>query len=320
MKSFWLSAVTSTILAVAASAWSANTGLFEPYVAYTPSNHSRSYAVAVGDVNNDGRADLVYGRIQSSTQVSWYVRKSNGSGFGGYNEWAGDAGDAGDIFRLADVNQDGKADLVYGRTIDKNTVRWYVRKSDGNSFGSYSTWVDDAGDMGDLFFLADVDNDKDADLVYSRAISATKVQWWVRRSDGSNFGTRETWHSDAGDEGDLMYVGDADGDGNADLVYGRVNATKDVNWYFRPGTGDDFGNVETWANDAGDAGDLFRLGDTTGDGKLDLMYGRHVGLVSLTATPNLATMRWHGRASKGTSFGSVSTWADEAGDEGDYFP
>ncbi len=273
-----------------------------------------------GDVNDDGRADLVYGRIQSSTQVTWYVRLSNGNGFGNYSTWANDAGDAGDTFRLADVNDDGRADLVYGRALDSTTVRWYVRKSNGSSFGNYSTWANDAGDVGDLFFLADADADGDADLVYSRAVSSTQVKWWVRRSDGSNFGSLETWSSDAGDRGDLMYVGDASGDGDADLVYGRVNSSFGVTWYYRPSTGSIFGNVATWANDAGDAGDLFRLGDTTGDGQLDLMYGRPLGMASLTATPNLASVRWYGRSSQGTGFSSFSTWADDAGDEGDCFP
>ena len=273
-----------------------------------------------GDVNDDGRADLVYGRVESPTQVTWFVRLSNGSGYGGFSEWAADAGDAGDTFRLADVNNDGRADLVYGRALDPTTVRWFVRKSNGSSFGNFTTWADDAGDVGDLFFLADVDHDDDADLVYSRVISATEVKWWVRRSDGSKFGPLETWNSDAGDRGDLMYVGDANGDGDADLVYGRVSSSFGVTWFFRPSTGSGFGNVTTWANDAGDAGDLFRLGDTTGDGKLDLMYGRPLGLLSLTATPDPTSVRWFGRSSLGTSFSPVTTWADDAGDEGDCFP
>jgi FG-GAP-like repeat len=273
-----------------------------------------------GDVNNDGRADLVYGRIHASTQVTWYVRLSNGSGFGDYSVWSADAGDAGDTFRLADVDDDGRADLVYGRALDSTTVRWYVRKSNGSSFGSYSVWANDAGDVGDLFFLADADDDGDADLVYSRAITSTQVKWWVRRSNGSQFGSLETWSNDAGDRGDLLYVGDASGDGDADLVYGRVNASINVSWYFRPSNGSSFGSVETWANDAGDAGDLFRLADTTGDGRLDLMYGRPLGMSSLTAAPNLASVRWYGRSSLGTSFSAHSTWADDAGDEGDCFP
>jgi FG-GAP-like repeat len=273
-----------------------------------------------GDVDKDGLADLVYGRIQSSKQVTWYVRISDGSGFGNYATWANDAGDAGDIFRLADVDADGRADLVYGRAINQTTMRWYVRKSDGNSFGSYSIFANDAGDVGDLFFVANVDKDPRADLVYARAVAPTQVKWFVRRSDAATFGPLETWSDDAGDRGDLMYVADASGDGKADLVYGRVNSDLGVSWYFRPATGSKFGDVDTWANDAGDAGDLFRLGDATGDGQLDLMYGRPSGLVSLTATPNHAGVRWYGRSSQETGFSSVSTWANDAGDEGDCFP
>lgn len=273
-----------------------------------------------GDVNKDRRADLVYGRVQSPTQVTWYVRLSNGSGFGNYSVWSTDGGDAGDIFRLADVDNDGRADLVYGRAINSGTVRWFVRKSDGNSFGSVSTWANDAGDVGDLFFVADVDKDKRADLVYSRAVSETQVKWWVRRSDGKSFGSLESWNDDAGDKGDLMYVADANMDGRADLVYGRVKSSETVTWWFRGSYGSGFGYPMTWANDAGDAGDLFRLGDTTGDGMADLMYGRPSGLVSLSATPNHASVRWFGRWSLAAAFSTVTTWANDAGDEGDCFP
>ena len=58
---------------------------------------------------------------------------------------------AGDTFRLADVNNDGRADLVYGRALDSTSVRWFVRKSNGSAFGNFSTWAPDAGDEGDYF-------------------------------------------------------------------------------------------------------------------------------------------------------------------------
>jgi hypothetical protein len=293
---------------------------FGDYSQWSANAAAEAAMVLTGDVNDDGRADLVYGYIESSTQVSWSVRLSNGSGFGNYSEWIADAGDAGDVFRLADVNDDGRADLVVGRALDSTTVLWYVRPSNGSGFGNASTWADDGGNVGDLFFLADVDNDQDADLVYSRAVAATQVKWWVQRSDGNKFGPVETWSNDAGDRGDLMYVGDANGDGKADLVYGRVTSSFGVTWYFRPSTGSGFGNVQTWVNDGGDAGDLFRLGDATGDGQLDLLYGRPLGMTSLSGTPDLTSVRWYGRASQGTGFSPVSTWAKDAGDEGNCFP
>jgi hypothetical protein len=273
-----------------------------------------------GDVNNDARFDLVYGRIVSATQVRWYVRLSSGSGFGDYTVFANDAGDAGDIFRMADVNGDGRSDLVYGRPLDSNTVRWYVRLSTGSAFGSYTTWASDAGNEGDVFLVDDLDADGDADLAYGRTLSSTQVRWYARKSTGSDFSSFTVWRDDAGDEGDLFQLADVGGDGDADLVYGRVLGNTSVRWWVRGSTGSEFGGLQQWASDAGNAGDLFRLGDGNGDGRTDLLYGRPLGMTSFTATPDLNSVRWYGRLSTGGAFDSYTTWANDAGDEGDIFP
>ena len=281
----------------------------------------------MGDIDGDGADDLVYGRILSSTNVRWYVRLSTGSGFPTYTTWAWDAGNAGDIFRLADVIGDGRDDLVYGRALSSTMIRWYVRPSTGSGFPTYSTWSLDAGNEGDIFLLGDVDKDGDADLVYGRPLSATQMKWYVRRSSGTAFGSYETWRNDAGQFGDQFYLADVKGDGDADLVYGRTLSDWQVRWYVRgafssgpswPPYG--FGSVAVWRNDAGDAGDLFRLGEGGGDGRNDLFYGRPTGVASLTATPNLNTIRWYGRLSLGSSFGNYTTWSTDTGNEGDIFP
>jgi hypothetical protein len=293
---------------------------FGSYTTWRSDAGDASDIFLTGDVNGDESADLVYGRILSGSQVAWYVRLSSGFAFGTYTTWSEDAGDPGDVFRLADVDDDGRDDLVYGRPLGPTTVRWYVRLSTGTSFGPYSTWSSDAGDIGDVFLLDDVDADGDADLAYGRLISSTQVKWFVRRSSGSGFGSVNTWQEDAGDDGDLFYLGDTGGDGDADLLYARTFSDTQVRWYFRPSEGDSFGALQTWSNDAGDAGDLFRLGDGNGDGFLDLFYARPLGMTSLTAAPDLSFIRWYGRLSQGGSFGDFSTWASDAGDEGDVIP
>jgi hypothetical protein len=50
------------------------------------------------------------------------------------------------------------------------------------------------------------------------------------------------------------------------------------------------------------------------------MYGRPLGMTSLTATPGLTSVRWFGRSSLGNNVSSFSTWADDAGNEEDCFP
>src|SRR5262245_43707052 len=136
-----------------------------------------------GDVDGDGKDDLVYGYIVSSDQVEWLVRLSSGSAFDASTTiWRSDAGDVGDIFRLAEVDADGADDLVYGRPLGTDVVRWYVRLSTGSSFADYSTWVDDAGSIGDIVMLGDLGGDGDADLLYGRTLSDTEVEWFGRFS------------------------------------------------------------------------------------------------------------------------------------------
>ena len=272
----------------------------------------------IADVTGDDRADLVYGRVLSATQVAWFVQRSlPGDTFGNVVIWRTDAGDAGDIFRLADVNGDGRDDLVYGRRLSADVVRWYVRLSTGNGFGNVSTWVSDAGGDGYLFLISDVDNDGDSDLVYGIPGSA----WYVRRSNGSSFGSLETFWFSAGATGDLFFLPDLTGDGNADLVSARVNSDTAVQWsYHQPNP--DAVAIVNLSNDAGDAGDIFRFGYAGGDGRVDLFYARPLGMASLTATPDLSLIRWYGRPSNSgvPGFGAVTTWRSDAGDEGDTFP
>ncbi len=293
---------------------------FGPFSTWRTDGGDAGDVFLTGDVDGDNQDDLVYGRVLGSNTVRWYVRLSTGSGFGPFSVWSNDAGDAGDIFRLADVDGDGCKDLVYGRPLSPTQIRWYVRLSTQDSFGPFSTWSNDAGDEGDIFLIGDVDADGDADLVYGRILSPTQVTWYVRRSNGDGFGPFETWRNDAGDDADLFYLRDDTADGAADLFYGRTISNTQVTWFFRPSTGSSFGSFQVYRTDAGDAGDLFRLGDGNGDGFSDLFYARPTGMTSLTATPVLTTIRWYGRLSVGGAFGNFTTWRSDAGDEGDIFP
>jgi hypothetical protein len=277
-----------------------------------------------GDVTGDGRDDLVIGRVQSRTRVQWFVSTSTGKSFPSAPSWVSDAGDAGDIFRLADVNNDGRDDLVYGRPSSSSTVRWFARLSTGSSFGGFTTWSTDAGRRSSLFLIGDVTGDGRADLVAVNrgSFGGTKVY----RSTGSSFVFDED-DSMLGLNPEYVMLGDADGDGRADLITGEVKSNTRVDWDVRESNGCSgflvtscFRNADRWRSDAGDAGDLFRIGDGNADGRMDLYYGRHRLMTSLTTTPNLTQIRWYGRLSTGSSFGGFTTWASDAGDEGDLFP
>ena len=276
------------------------------------------------DVTGDQREDLVLGRVVSSGRVQWMVKISTGSSFGTTTVWVDDAGNPGDIFRFGDVNNDGRDDLIYGRPVSETDTTWFVRLSTGTSFGPYTTWAADAGDRDDLFLVGDVTGDRRADLVtYSRDASERAV---VYRSTGSAFVSAGAASFTLAS--DYVLLGDVDADGDADLVRGFVNSATDVDWqvhtskkcsplYF-DGCFSAFG--ARWVNGAGDAGDLFRLGDGNGDGRMDLFYARPIGMTSLTSAPDLTKVQWYGRLSTGSAFGPYTVWANDATDEGDIVP
>ena len=278
----------------------------------------------MADVTGDQREDLILGRIIDGGTVHWWVRPSTGATFAASSLWVVDAGNPGDIFRFGDVNGDARVDLIYGRPVSATQTTWFVRFSTGTSVGAYSAWATDAGDRDDLFLVGDVTGDNRADLVaYTRDDTERAV---VYRSTGSAF--ESAGAASFTPASDYVLLGDVDGDRDVDLVRGFVNSATDVDWqvhtsrrcsplYF-DGCFSAFGTV--WGNGAGDAGDLFRLGDGNGDGRVDLFYARPVGLASLTSAPDLTQVQWYGRMSTGSSFGSYTVWANDAGDEGDIVP
>ncbi len=280
----------------------------------------------VGDVDADGDSDLVIGVVESSAVVSWRVSLANNGDLAPSTEWVGDAGHLGDVFRLADVTGDGKADLLVGRIESSIEVDWWTFASTGATFQPGALWVSDAGDLGDLFFFGDVDADGDADMVYGRIGADDAVDWYVRRSTGSGYTAYATWGVNLGDRFDRFLLADVGGDGDADLVIGTSWAhyepggggssnegSDTVQWYVHGSNGATAFNAgDRWSSDMGNPGDVIRLGDASGDGRADLQVVRHNGL--LTAPVYVSV-------SSGSSFQGINgAWLADGGGEGWYLP
>jgi hypothetical protein len=278
----------------------------------------------VGDVTGDGKADLLQGSMTASATVSWWVYKGTGTSFVEHCNvapiycpapWTADAGNVGDIFRLADVTGDGKADLIYGRPHSNAQVSWYVRPSTGSGFLSYTTWASDAGNSGDLFLFGDVTNDGRADLV---AVRRSNRYAYVYRATGSSFVSEGGSEIPSGV--DLVMLGNVDSSSGADLVMGTIESSAVVRWRVASSTrcaGACFAASTSYGS-AGDAGDQFRLGDADRDGRAELFYGRGVDLVA--SPPSSATVKWWGRQPSGGVFTNLKVWANDAGNDGDLFP
>jgi hypothetical protein len=191
--------------------------------------------VMVGDLNGDGKADLI-GRYPAAGQ--WWAAISTGSSFTNalWGAWAPDQPGTLDWvdLRLADLNGDGRADVV-GRL--RENGQWWVSLSGASGVSSTSlwatwspavTWVD--------VRLGDFDGDGRLDLT-GRVLQ--DGSWWVGRSTGTSFTTSWWTAWNPGVTWVDVQVGDFNGDGKADLV-GRV--AQDGSWWAALSTGTSFTN------------------------------------------------------------------------------
>jgi len=172
----------------------------------------------VGDVNGDGRDDIV--AFHNTEGV--YVGLSTGTAFATPTLWTTDFAWNNDDYNhrvLADVNGDLKADVVgfkYGDGV-------YVGLSTGSGFSAATKWFNGLGGWGPqnryLRTAADINGDGLADLVAFDPGDGRGTFVWL--SDGSSFSKASHWSTDFNWKGDIYYhreVADVNGDGRADVV------------------------------------------------------------------------------------------------------
>jgi FG-GAP-like repeat len=233
------------------------------------------YVRTVGDINGDGKADLVGFGLDGV-----YVALSNGSGFGSISKWTSafdlaHGWTVSDYVRtVGDVNGDGKDDLV-GFGLDGV----YIARSTGSGFSAISKWTS-AFDLLHGWTVSqyvrtvgDVNGDGKADL-----IGFGQDGVYIALSTGNGFGAISRWTSAF----DLSHgwtvsqyfrtVGDVNDDGKADLIgFGQDGV------YVALSTGSGFTPISKWTSsfDLSHGWTVSQyvrtVGDVNDDGKADLV-------------------------------------------------
>ena len=169
---------------------------------------------AVGDVNGDGRDDLITFTHGDSGAgpLDVYVALSNGSTFGAGQLWQGWWAHRGHVPTVGDFNGDGRDDIW---AFTESEV--YVGLSRGYDFnGSVIVSPFGATDSDDIGRVADVNGDGRADAVLFSADGTGDVH--VMLSTGTGFAAKTKWHEYFAPEGETPMLADFNADGRADLV------------------------------------------------------------------------------------------------------
>jgi hypothetical protein len=282
-----IAAQQPTLLSV--SRWVDNFGYDAAAGSWRIDQHPRTIA----DVNGDGKADIV-----GFGNRGVYVSLSTGTSFNDPQIWVDNFGYTSDGWRndrhlrvLADVNGDGKADVVgFGNE------GVYVSVSTGSAFSEPQVWVNTFGYNAGGWridqhprMLADVNGDGKADVV-----GFGNEGVYVSVSTGSAFSEPQVWVNTFGNNAEagawrndrhLRTLADMNGDGKADVV-----GFWDDGVYVAMSTGSSFAPMGRVVDDFGYTAGNWRidqhprmLADVNGDDKADIVgFGDRGVYVSLS--------------------------------------
>ena len=238
-----------------------------------PTLAQRPHGAAFGDLNGDGKTDVIVTHVDQSIYTVYL-----GNGQGGFaplqpTPTFGFLGGqvANNTTRLVDLNADGRLDMVVGTT--SNQVHYYL----GNGTGLMNAVAQlNYGASGNVFsqVVADINGDNQPDLITGN-VNASNIGLFINTANNANlFPSGQYMALTPNGQPTRVQTADLNGDGRQDLVAVMQNnggATLAV--YF--GTGQQAGPFQAanplnyGTNNANQAPQWMELGDLNNDGKID---------------------------------------------------
>jgi outer membrane protein assembly factor BamB len=202
-------------------------GTFQAAVSYE-TNAVYAYSVAVADVSGDGIPDLLVANLSNNNGTSGAVSVLLGNGDGTFRAPViyGSGGYESLSIAVADVNKDGKLDLVVSNTCinGNNCNNGAVGVLLGNGDGTFQTAVSygsggsDGGLVTGSVAVGDVNGDGNPDIVVVNQGNGNEGNLGVLLGNGNGTFQPAVTYGAGGYYATSVGIGDVNGDGKPDLV------------------------------------------------------------------------------------------------------
>ncbi|MEO0478303.1 MAG: VCBS repeat-containing protein [Planctomycetota bacterium] len=244
-------------------------GVFEfaPGGALPPVSGNVRDAIA-RDFDGDGDVDLV---IALGFQQQSVFLANDGTGTFSDETFRLPAGNhATETLAAADIDADGDVDLIFGNHFDFVPNLLFLNDGNGVFTDATSTSLPPDSDWAGSAAFGDVDGDGDLDLVVGNEQSQNRLYL----NDGTGVFTDATSTSMPADSDRSLatVLGDFDGDGDLDIVFGNSNETQN-RLYLNDGTGVFSDVTPSHLPVDSDSTEGLAMGDIDEDGDLDLFVG-----------------------------------------------
>jgi hypothetical protein len=242
-------------------------GTFQPVVTYPTGSYSAPSDVAVGDINYDGKPDIITANYNNST-VGLFINNGNGT-FQPIVTYPAGANCNPNSLVATDVNGDGKTDIVTGNYFGEAAG---VLLNDG--YGSFQPIVLYATSTGDHTYniaVADINSDGKSDIIAAN-LNNNAVGVMLGNGNGT-FQSMATHVIGPNQYGYSVAVADMTGDTKPDLIVvnGSSNAAEVL-----PGNGNGtFELFRSFYTGSNSAPNVVAVADLNGDNKLDIVTGNN---------------------------------------------
>lgn len=204
-------------------------GSFEPQTLIVnpiPGEQSRRFDT--GDLNNNGFTDIVLSYFTVDGGVFWYENLDGQGTFNAGSPLQIPSGAQANHIKIADIDGDGKLDVVvtFGFQGQIPRVMWF--KNLGNGLFDAGTIIVQDGDFPQQFQVGDIDGDGDLDVVIG-SNSLNQLSWFENTDGQGNFSDPKPIGAFSLDI-QRLELGDLNGNGFLDVV-GSSSSMGSLIWW-----------------------------------------------------------------------------------------